>query len=251
MRAIVFLALLCACSNAVPAPPDPMARSDAAVDAGVLADAGRAADASTAADASAALDASEAVDASEALDASEAIDGGVSLYDQVKAWAEAYKAAHPGGDWDINAKTPAEVANDPDAQRLLATCGADQRPVFPILAWEYGGSDHPWINPEASALLYCVYIPVNPSTDHWSYDAVADHVTADVYVAFPEENPCKDRVGRDQVAGCIGDVTNFEILVDTANLHDGMDVGLALAEASTELLLVLDDGSKVSLVLNQ
>jgi hypothetical protein len=112
--------------------------------------------------------------------------------------------------------------------------------VIPKLAWEHGGGDHAWINPEMSALVYCVYIPVVPSTDHWKYDATMDHVTADVYVLFPDENPCKSESGADQIAKCIGDTTNFEILVDTASLNDGMDVGLSLSEASTELMVVLE-----------
>lgn len=170
--------------------------------------------------------------------------------EEVKAWVEAYAQAHPGSSGDINAKSPAEIAADPDAQRLLALCGADQRPVIPILAWEYGGSDHPWINPEASALVYCVYIPVNPSTAHWSYDAAADNVTADMTVRFPEHNPCKDEVGNRQVLACIGDATNLEILVDTASLHDGHDVGLELSEASTDLMLVEPGGNKVLVVHN-
>jgi hypothetical protein len=73
-------------------------------------------------------------------------------------------------------------------------------------------------------------------------------VTADLYVRFPECNPCKDRVGADQVAGCIGDTTNFEIFVDTASFHDGADVGLSLANATTEMKVILGDGSKVHLV---
>jgi hypothetical protein len=112
--------------------------------------------------------------------------------------------------------------------------------VIPSIAWEYGGNDHPWINPAASALVYCVYIPVNPSTNHWTY--AANHVTADVYLLFPDRNPCKNNTGADQVAACIGDITNFEILVDTASLNDGVDAGLALAEASTELRLILPGG---------
>jgi hypothetical protein len=171
----------------------------------------------------------------------------------VKAWAEAYKAAHPGNggkDWDINAKTPAEIAADPAAQQLLAICAKDQRPVIPILAWEYGGSDHPWINPQASAVAYCVYTPVNPSTPEWSYDAAAMRVTADVYVRFPADNPCKNDQGANQVLSCLGDPTNIEILVDTASLHDGADVGLSLANASTELELVLCDGTEIHLATN-
>ena len=72
-------------------------------------------------------------------------------------------------------------------------------------------------------------------------------MTADVYVRFPDQNPCNSRVGADQVAMCIGDLTNFEILVDTASLNDGAAAGLALANASTELMLILADGSKVHL----
>lgn len=172
-------------------------------------------------------------------------------YDQVKEWVEAYKAAHPGNggkDWDINAKTPSQLEADPDARQLLSICGDDQRPVIPLLAWEYGGSDHPWINPEASALVYCVYIPVADPSEHWQYDPTGDHVTADVYVLFPDQNPCRDEQGADQLAACIGDPTNFEILVDTASLHDGVDVGLSLSEASSELMLILPDGTKVHLI---
>lgn len=178
-------------------------------------------------------------------------DGSVTATcDQIKAWAEAYKAAHPGNggkDWDVNAKTDAQLASDPEAQRLASVCGPGQRPVIPIIAWEYGGSDHPWTNPEQSALIYCVYIPVSPSTDNWKYDAGTDHVTADVYVKCPDQNPCKDRQGADQVAGCMGDPTNFEILVDTASLRDGADAGLSLANSSTELILILPNGTKVHL----
>jgi hypothetical protein len=178
---------------------------------------------------------------------------GGPTYDQVKAWVDAYKAAHPGNggkDWDINAKTPAQVAADPAAQQLLAICGPGQRPVIPLLAWEYGGSDHQWINPQASALVYCVYIPANPSTAHWQYDSAADHVTADVHVRFPDQNPCNAQQGANQVAACIGDLTNFEILVDTASLNDGADVGLMLANSSTELLLILADGTRIHLYSN-
>jgi hypothetical protein len=77
-------------------------------------------------------------------------------YDEAKQWIDAYKAAHPGQggkDWDINAKTSAEIAADPAAQQLLSLCGKDERPVIPELAWEYGGMDHSWINPQASALV--------------------------------------------------------------------------------------------------
>ena len=126
-------------------------------------------------------------------------------YDQVKTWAKAYKAAHPGNggkDWDINAKTPAQLASDRAAARLVSICGADQRPVIPIIAWEYGGKDHQWINPSASSLVYCVYTPVRNATSHWRYDAAAARVTADVYVKYPDQNPCRARTGRDQVARC-------------------------------------------------
>jgi hypothetical protein len=174
-------------------------------------------------------------------------------HDQVKAWVDAYRMAHPGNggkDWDINAKTPAQVAADPAAQQLLALCGKDQRPVIPLLAWEYGGLDHQWINPQASALVYCVYIPVKPSTPNWTYDAAMDHIVADVYVRFPDQNPCKAQQGANQVTACIGDMSNFEILVDTASLHDGADAGLMLANSSTELRLILPSGTKVHLVEN-
>lgn len=170
--------------------------------------------------------------------------------EEARTWIEAYKAAHPGNggkDWDINAKSPAEIAADPDAQRLLALCGSDQRPVIPLLAWEYGGSDHPWIHPEASALVYCVYVPVSPSTEHWRYDAGADHVTADVYLRFPEENPCASQVGADQVLACLGDPTNIEVLVDVASFRDGVEAGLSLSEASTDLVLLDPQGARVPL----
>jgi hypothetical protein len=170
--------------------------------------------------------------------------------DQVKSLVEAYKAAHPGNggkDWDINAKTPAEISADPAAQQLRALCGPNELPVIPLLAWEYGGGDHQWINPDMSALVYCVSIPVNPSSAEWQYDAAKDHVTADVSIKCPELNPCKDKQGADQVTACIGDSSNFEILVDTASINDGADVGLTLANSSTDLNLVLQDGSKVHL----
>lgn len=170
--------------------------------------------------------------------------------EEVSTWIADYKASHPGNggkDWDINAKTPAEIAADPDAQRLLSLCGKGQRAVIPELAWEYGGGDHQWIDPESSPLVMCVYIPVSPDSEHWQYDAASDHVTADVYVLFPEQNPCAGEQGADQVAACIGDATNFEILVDTASLNDGMDVGLDLSEASTDLQLVLPGGTIVPL----
>jgi hypothetical protein len=160
-------------------------------------------------------------------------------------WIADYKAAHPGAAGDINAMTPAQIAADPAAQQLIDLCGPDQRPVIPELAWEYGGANHAWINPSASALVYCVYIPVNPDSEHWQYDPVADAVTVDVYVKFPEENPCASMTGADQVMSCLGDPTNIEILVDTASLNDGHDAGLELSEASTDVYLILPDGTRV------
>ena len=168
-------------------------------------------------------------------------------FEQAREWILAYKAAHPGKDADINAKTPEQIAADPAAQRLLSLCGGGQRPVIPLLAWEFGGADHPWINPQASALVYCVYTPVKKPSPNWRYDPAKDLVEADVYVKFPDQNPCKTQSGAKQVAACIGDPTNFEILVDTASINDGEDVGLSLATASTDLKLVLPDGTKVDL----
>jgi hypothetical protein len=171
-------------------------------------------------------------------------------FEQVKGWVETYKAAHPGNrgrDWDINAKTPAQVAADPAARQLLSLCGADQRPVIPLLAWEYGGASHQWINPQKSALVYCVYTPVRNPSPNWRYDKASDQVTSDVYVKFPDQNPCRNQQGANQVTGCIGDETNFEILVDTASINDGHDAGLSLASASTALKLILPDGSKTHL----
>ena len=171
-------------------------------------------------------------------------------YEEVKGWIEAYKAAHPGNrgkDSDLNAKSPAQIAADPAAQQLLAICGKDQRPVIPLLAWEYGGSDHPWRQPQVSALVYCVYTPVETPSPNWRYVAANDHIIADVSIKFPDHNPCKSQSGANQVAACIGDQSNFEILVDTASLNDGRDVGLMLSEASTELKLILSDGTRVHL----
>jgi len=184
-----------------------------------------------------------------------ATDAGVSSvsYDDFKGWVDAYKAAHPGNggkDWDINAKTPTQIAADAAARQLLSICGKEQRPVIPLLAWEYGGVDHQWISPTQSALVYCVYIPVKDASTNWQYDAAADHVTADVYVRFPDQNPCNDQQGANQAVVCIGDSTNFEILVDTASLHDGKDAGLSLANATTDLTLFLEHGTKVHLWSN-
>jgi hypothetical protein len=171
-------------------------------------------------------------------------------FEQVKGWVEAYKAAHPGNkgrDWDINAKTSAQIAADPAAQQLLSLCGKDQRPVIPLLAWEYGGFSHQWMNPQKSALVYCVHTAVRNPSANWRYDAANDEVTADVYVKFPDQNPCKNQQGANQVSACMGDSTNFEILVDTASINDGRDQGLSLANASTVLKLILPDGTKTHL----
>ena len=162
----------------------------------------------------------------------------------------AYKTAHSGNggkDWDILAKTPAEILADPAAGQLISICGEGQLPVIPDLAWEYGGSDHAWVNPEASAVAYCVYIPVSPSSEHWQYDPSADHVTADVYVKCPDQNPCKDEQGADQVMACLGDPSNIEIIVDTASLNDGADAGLSLSEATTDLNLITSGGETLHL----
>jgi hypothetical protein len=207
-------------------------------------------DGSSAADGALPADGAARADAAPLADVGPLADSSLGTYEEAQAAIDAYRAAHPGSDGDINAKSPGEIAADPAAQDLLALCGDAQRPVIPLLAWEYGGSDHAWINPEQSALVYCVYIPVASPTDHWRYDEGTARVTADTYVLYPEHNPCKDQVGADQVAACIGDPTNFEILVDIASLNDGADAGLALAEASTELMLILGDGAKVHLVTN-
>src|SRR6185295_1538036 len=101
--------------------------------------------------------------------------------DEVRAQVAAYRKAHTGNggkQWDINAKTAGEIANDPAAQKLRALCGKDQRPVIPWLAWEYGGNDHQWIHPEKSPLVYCVYIPARKTTEYWKYDKGKDHVIA-------------------------------------------------------------------------
>jgi hypothetical protein len=44
-------------------------------------------------------------------------------------------------------------------------------------------------------------------------------------------------------------MSNIEILVDTASLHDGLDVGLNLSEASTQLMFLDSDGTRVPLYL--
>ena len=45
----------------------------------------------------------------------------------------------------------------------------------------------------------------------------------------------------------IGDVTNFEIIVDTASYYDGGCAGFELSEASTELRLLMPDGTRTHL----
>ena len=64
---------------------------------------------------------------------------------------------------------------------------------------------------------------------------------------FPDENPCKDQPGRDQVMACLGDPSNIEILVDTASLDDGTDAGLSLSESTTDLYFLQADGTRVFL----
>lgn len=175
---------------------------------------------------------------------------GVPTCEELAGVLQEYRDAHPGNggmDWDINALDEAELAADPVAQALFMLCGVDERPVFPLLAWEYGGADHPWIAPEQGALLYCVYTPVDPATENWEYDDVTANVTADVYIVCPEQNPCNADVGADQVLNCNGDDSNMEILVDIASWNDGIDAGLELSRASTDLRLVLEDGTKVPL----
>lgn len=168
-------------------------------------------------------------------------------YEEAVALIDGYASAHPGMDGDVNFKTPAELAADPEAQQIHDLCGDGAIPVIPKLAWEYGGSDHAWLSPEEAALVYCVYTPVSPDSDHWQYDEAEDHVTADVFVLYPEDSPCADEEGAEQVAACIGDDSNFEIIVDLASLNDGHDAGLELSEASTELRLVLPGGETVVL----
>jgi hypothetical protein len=173
----------------------------------------------------------------------------------VQAAATAYKAAHPGNggmDWDIIAccgfaRTEAQILADPTAVALRGICGAGQIAIIPTLAWEYGGTNHPWINPTAAAVAYCVYLPTKTNSAHWSHDATNDHVTAEVYVKFPAQNPCAAQIGKAQLLSCLGDPTNIEIFVDTASFHDGNDVGLDLSLSTTDLYLVLPDASRVFL----
>jgi hypothetical protein len=157
---------------------------------------------------------------------------------KVRKWVYSYRRAHPGKSGDINGVGPADATG----RRLLAVCGSKQRPVIPLLAWEYGGHDHAWIHPRRSALVYCVYTPVKPSTSNWRY--THGRVTADVYVLFPAHNPCRDKQGAAIVLACLGDRSNSEVLVDMASRHDGHDVGRELSEASTTLRLVLPGTNK-------
>jgi hypothetical protein len=170
--------------------------------------------------------------------------------EELPGLVQAYQRAHPGNggkDFDINAKTPAEIEADPQARQLLSLCPDDQRPVIPELAWEYGGGDHRWIAPQEGALFYCVYIPAESGTEHWVYDEPSTTVTADVSIGCPQANPCNDELDADQVLLCVGDLSNMEIVVDVASLNDGVRAGLELSEASTELMLLLADGTRVPL----
>ncbi len=178
-------------------------------------------------------------------------------YDQVLSWVLAYKAAHPGNggkDWDINAKTDAQIAADPAALQLMSVCGDYRiiRPVYPLIAWEYGGTDHPWVHPELAALLYCTYIPYKPYSSHWTYDLATNNVTADTFVKFPDQNPCKNETGANQLISCLGNPAdaNDEIIVDTASLRDGHDVGLELSLSTSKIYLILLNGSKVLAINN-
>lgn len=168
-------------------------------------------------------------------------------YDQALAWITAYKAAHSGVAADINSKTNAQLASDPAAQQLLSLCGPDQRPVIPQIAYE---GTRPWLNISASALVYCVYTPVSSGTSHWTYDEGQGRVTADMYVRFPDQNPCKTSQGKDQVLACLGDPLNTEVLVTTISLFDGSAAGFDLSEASTLINLILPDGTKTQLLLD-
>ena len=173
-------------------------------------------------------------------------------HEQVRRWVAAYKAAHSshgGKDWDINQRSADEVAREPDTRRLLSLCGARQRPVIPQIAWEYGGSDHRWRNPEKAALVYCVYTPVAEPSEHWRFDRTANKVVADVYVLFPRRNPCAGRPAEEQAARCIGGFANLEILADIASLHDGQQVGLSLGSAATELRWIQPGGKRSRLAL--
>jgi len=74
---------------------------------------------------------------------------------------------------------------------------------------------------------------------------------ADVYVLFPEQDPCAGKSAKEHAAKCMGGFGNLEILADTATLNDGEDVGLNLGETATELRLILRDGKKARLALIQ
>ena len=68
-----------------------------------------------------------------------------------------------------------------------------------------------------------------------------------MYVKCPDQNPCKDEQGADQVMACLGDPSNIEIIVDTASLNDGADAGLSLSEATTDLNLITSGGETLHL----
>jgi hypothetical protein len=85
---------------------------------------------------------------------------------------------------------------------------------------------------------------------HWSYDPVANKITAEVYLKFPEQNPCKGQAGKAQVLSCLGDPTNIEILVDTIVFHDGADIGRDLSGSPSDEYLVLPDGTRVLMYMS-
>jgi hypothetical protein len=164
---------------------------------------------------------------------------GDPTYAKVLAWVDAFAATHTGKATDINKAS----FNDPAAAQLRAVCGAGWTSIYPRLAWEYGGNDHAWKTPLASPLLICVHAPIKaPYTAEWGYSN--NHVTALVFVKFPEQSPCHD-----QLLTCMqSDTTNMEILVDAAGgSDDGSSVGLNLSEASTELKLLLTNETTVHL----
>lgn len=178
---------------------------------------------------------------------------------QVQTLVTAYKASHQGNggkDWDIigccsgASRTQAQIDADPAAVQLRAICGPNQLPIIPTIAWEYGGADHPWINPQASALVYCMYTPVAANSSHWTYNPSTNHVVADTYIKFPDQNPCKAQTGANLVLSCIGDTTNTEIFVDTASNHDGHDVGYELSVSTSVINLIQPNGTKVLLINN-
>jgi hypothetical protein len=177
---------------------------------------------------------------------------GNATYDQISALVNSYAASHPGASGDVTVKTDAQLATDSAARQLVDVCGPGQRPVYPKLAIDYGaaGGDIPWVNPQAAALVYCVYIPTAQAGEHWSYNSSTGRVKADMYIKFPDQNPCKNMAGKDQVLGCMSSPGNVEILISAASLDDGHRAGLELSEASTELYYIMPNGTKVLLLLN-